>query len=172
MKGMSEELKELQERNLAEKEESPKKQAESRHEPRGEPKQERPQNIPAPRERTEEPTQQVAVAKLVEPDQAGTKVDLKDSPAIERRLSTLQKEKLTEILNEEGEVLASFPLSEAFDGVSTITAAFAILTGGVVSQRLVDIAHGQGVREIYGIKVSNLTKKPIDLKVVEWDRHL
>ncbi len=172
MKGMSGELKELQERNLAEKEESPKKQVESRHEPQGESKQERQQNTPAPRERTEESPQQVVVAKLVEPDQAGTKVNLKDSPAIERRLSTLQKEKLTEILNEEGDVLASFPLSEAFDGLSTVTAAFAVLTGGVVSQRLVDIAHGQGVREIYGIKVSNLTKKPIDLKVVEWDRHL
>jgi DNA primase len=169
MKGMTEELKELQEKNIAEKEESPKKPAESKHEIRAEPKSEHPSTNQVVREKVEE-APQVAVAKVVEPDQAGTKVDLKDSEAIERRLSTLQKEKLTEVFNEDGEVLSSFPLSEAFDGLSAVKSAFAILTGGVVSQRMVDIAHDLGARQIYGIKVSNLTKKPIDLKVVEWDR--
>ncbi|MCL4452138.1 MAG: DNA primase DnaG [Candidatus Thermoplasmatota archaeon] len=169
MKGMTEELKELQEKNAAEKDETPKKLAENRHEPRGEPKPEHSSGNQVLKEKPEESVQ-VAVAKIVEPDQHGTKVDLKDSAAIERRLSTLQKEKLTEVFNEDGEVLSSFQLSEAFDGLSEVKSAFAILTGGVVSQRMVDIAHEQGVRQIYGIKVSNLTKKPIDLKVVEWDR--
>ena len=169
MKGMTDELKELQEKNLAEKEESPKKPAENRHEIRAEPKSEHSSVNQIVREKVEEEPH-VAVAKVVEPDQAGTKVDLKDTAAIERRLSTLQKEKLTEVFNEDGEVLSSLPLSEAFDGLSAVKSAFAILTGGVVSQRMVDIAHDQGARQIYGIKVSNLTKKPIDLKVVEWDR--
>ncbi len=169
MKGMTEELKELQEKNAAEKDETPKKPAENRHEPRGEPKAEHSSGNQVLKEKPEESVQ-VAVAKIVEPDQHGTKIDLKDSAAIERRLSTLQKEKLTEVFSEEGEVLSSFQLSEAFDGLSEVKSAFAILTGGVVSQRMVDIAHEQGVRQIYGIKVSNLTKKPIDLKVVEWDR--
>ncbi|MGC8515530.1 MAG: DNA primase DnaG [Thermoplasmata archaeon] len=169
MKGMTEELKELQEKNVAEKEETPKKPAENRHEARSEPKPEHPSGNQVLKEKPEESVQ-VAVAKVLEPDQPGTKVDLKDSAAIERRLSTLQKEKLTEVFNEDGEVLSSFQLSEAFDGLSAVKSAFAILTGGVVSQRMVDIAHDQGARQIYGIKVSNLTKKPIDLKVVEWDR--
>ena len=169
MKGMTEELKELQEKNATEKDETPKKPAENRHEPRGESKAEHSSGNQVLKEKPEELVQ-VAVAKVVEPDQHGTKIDLKDSAAIERRLSTLQKEKLTEVFSEEGEVLSSFQLSEAFDGLSEVKSAFAILTGGVVSQRMVDIAHEQGVRQIYGIKVSNLTKKPIDLKVVEWDR--
>jgi DNA primase len=161
MKGMTGELKELQEKNSQEKEEVVLKTQESRKEP---------DHVSQPHSKHEEQAQsQQVMAKPVEVDKAGTPVDLKNNDSIERRLETLQREKLTEVFNEVGEVLASFNLTETYDGLSNITSAFAILTGGVVSQRMVDAAHDHGIRQIYGIKVSNLTKKPVDLKVVEWD---
>ena len=162
MKGMTGELKELQEKNLQEKEEVVLKTQENRKET---------EHVNQVHSKNEEQVQtQQVIAKQIEPDKAGTPIDLKNNDSIERRLETLQKDKLTEVYNEGGEVLASFNLTETYEGLSNISSAFAILTGGVVSQRMVDAAHEHGIRQIYGIKVSNLTKKPIDLKVVEWDR--
>ncbi len=159
IKGMSEELKDLQERNQVDKENNTKKVPQPKVET---------ENVELTQEKAEEPKAQ-QVAKVIEPDKPGTAVNLKDSEALERRLSSLHKDKLTEIYTEDGEVISSTPITEIFGSLANAKSAFAILTGGVISQRLVDVAHEQGVKQIYGIKVSNLTKKPTDLKVVEWD---
>ena len=154
-------MKELQEKNSQEKEEVVLKTQESRKDTE--------HNGPSHSKHEESVPSQQVMAKSLEPDKTGTPVDLKNNDSIERRLDSLQREKLTEVYNESGEVLASYNLTETYEGLSNITSAFAILTGGVVSQRMVDAAHEHGIRQIYGIKVSNLTKKPVDLKVVEWD---
>ena len=41
-----------------------------------------------------------------------------------------------------------------------------VMTGGGISQRLVDICHKKGVKIIYGVKKGNITKKPENMRVV------
>ena len=103
-------MKELQEKNSQEKEEVVLKTQESRKEP---------DHVSQPHSKHEEQSQaQQVMTKPVEVDKAGTPVDLKNNDSIERRLETLQREKLTEVFNEAGEVLASFNLTETYEGLS------------------------------------------------------
>ena len=123
MKGMTGELKELQEKNLQEKEEVVLKTQENRKET---------EHVNQVHSKNEEQVQtQQVIAKQIEPDKAGTPIDLKNNDSIERRLETLQKDKLTEVYNEGGEVLASFNLTETYEGLSNISSAFAITLLGL-----------------------------------------
>ncbi|MDS0257242.1 DNA primase, partial [Thermoplasmatales archaeon AK] len=85
------------------------------------------------------------------------------------RGQALLKEKLTEVYSENGEVVASFPVAEAVEKLPTVSSASTVITGGVISQRLIDVAYKAGVKSIYGAKLGNITKKPSEIRVVSWD---
>lgn len=57
--------------------------------------------------------------------------------------------------------------------MADISKASTIITGGgVISQRLIDVAYKMGVRNIYGARLGgHITKKPLDIRVVAWDHH-
>ncbi len=91
---------------------------------------------------------------------------LEDPESVRRKLNYLSNSKETEIFNEKGEAAGSFPLAEAPEKIEALEKVSCIITGGVISQRLVDIAHKKGASVIYGIKKGNITKKPEDMRIV------
>ncbi|MGC8565990.1 MAG: DNA primase DnaG, partial [Thermoplasmata archaeon] len=66
-----------------------------------------------------------------------------------------------------GNILDTIQLNELFEKLSTTDIkGSTLITGGIISQRLVDIAYEKGIDEIYGMKILNVTKKPADMKIV------
>ena len=159
MRGMTEELKELSERNATESQKIHKKPVQKQAEP-VEQKKPREEVLP-PEEAPEE--------ELIEdnPD----KVDLSNPRAIEKRANSLLQDKLTEFYGNDGTKIASFPVAEAVDKMAEVASADTLITGGVISQRLVDVAFTKGIKNIYGVKMGHVTKKPSEIRVVSWERH-
>nr|WP_306789764.1 DNA primase DnaG [Thermogymnomonas acidicola] len=177
MRGMTEELKELTERNNAEKN-GKKKAQESVSEPAvivpqtGDRAQAA--KVVTAEEHAEEQKEEKdgeqqggQVAEAVQEE----KVNLADPRSVERRGQVLNQEKTMELYDEAGNVIASLPLAEAVERMADISKASTIITGGVISQRLIDVAYKMGVRNIYGARLGHITKKPLDIRVVAWDHH-
>ncbi|MGC8610334.1 MAG: DNA primase DnaG [Thermoplasmata archaeon] len=77
------------------------------------------------------------------------------------------EKKVAYLTDEIGNIIDTIPLSELFDKLSTQNInAKTLITGGVISQRLVDISAEKGIEEIYGVKMLNVTKKPANLKII------
>ena len=159
MRGMTEELKELSERNATESQKIHKKPIQKQAEPVEQKK---------PREEVL-PPEEVPEEELIEdnPD----KVDLSNPRAIEKRANSLLQDKLTEFYGNDGTKIASFPVAEAVDKMAEVASADTLITGGVISQRLVDVALTRGIKNIYGVKMGHVTKKPSEIRVVSWERH-
>ncbi len=159
MRGMTEELKELSERNATESQKIHKKPVQKQAEPVEQKK---------PREEVL-PPEEVPAEELIEdnPD----KVDLSNPRAIEKRANSLLQDKLTEFYGNDGTKIASFPVAEAVDKMAEVASADTLITGGVISQRLVDVAFTKGIKNIYGVKMGHVTKKPSEIRVVSWERH-
>ena len=67
-------------------------------------------------------------------------------------------------------ILTRIPLKEFIDKLKDFKEkADMIITGGVISQKLVDIAHEKGIKEIVGYKIGNVTKRPINIKILTKD---
>jgi DNA primase len=65
------------------------------------------------------------------------------------------------------ELIGKLPLNEVIEKFDTVDKKYTrIVTGGIVSQRLLDTAYSSGIREIYGIKLGHIAKRPADIKVV------
>ena len=65
------------------------------------------------------------------------------------------------------ELIGKLPLNEVIEKFASIDKKYTkIVTGGIVSQRLLDTAYTNGIREIYGIKLGHIAKRPADIKVV------
>ncbi len=77
------------------------------------------------------------------------------------------EKKVAYLTDDIGNIVDTIPLSELFDKLSTQNInAKSLITGGVISQRLVDISSEKGIEEIYGVKMLNVTKKPANLKII------
>ncbi len=197
MRGMSEELKELNERNAAENHVKPQQkrgyeEARTVSEIKNakveleEVKEEKPQ-----KERSEDRIQRERKAPrqapetVVEPPQEASEPEpAQEEPAkeeefslsnprtIEKHGNDLTRDKLTEIYDKSGKLVATYPVSEAVDKMEEIPEADTIITGGVISQRLIDVAFQKGVKNIYGAKLGHITKKPMEVRVVSWERRM
>jgi DNA primase len=97
---------------------------------------------------------------------------LSNPRSVEKHGNELTRDKLTEIYDAEGKIIASYPVSEAVDRMEELDSGDTIITGGVISQRLIDVAFKKGVKNIYGAKLGHITKKPMEVKVVSWERHI
>ena len=68
------------------------------------------------------------------------------------------------------EIIQVFPLQHLIEKVESFEGeADTIVTGGIISQRLVDIAHGKGFKKIIGYKIGNVTKKPLNIRLITRD---
>lgn len=174
MRGMSEELKELNEKANAEA-------ANSGHKPQkkmseeikeivevktAKPSDEKKQD----RSVKEKPVREPEPVVEEEPEEIPGKVDLTNPRAIERRGASLSKDKMTELYNKDGDMIASYQVSEAVNKIQESKDGETIITGGVISQRLVDVAFNQGIKNIYGAKLGHITKKPTEIRVISWER--
>jgi DNA primase len=64
-------------------------------------------------------------------------------------------------------LVGKLSLNEVIDKFDTIEKKFSrIVTGGIISQRLLDTAYSNGIKEIYGVKLGHISKRPGDLKII------
>ena len=67
-------------------------------------------------------------------------------------------------------VITRIPLNEFIEKLKDMNEkADTIITGGVISQKLVDIAHKKGITRIIGYKAGNITKRPLSIKIITKD---
>ena len=184
MRGMSEELKELSERNAAENQGKQTKRGYQEAKTVAEVKDAKVEleEVEEEKSRKEKPSQKKAV-EAAEPDHAGNDLEseleqsgeeefnLMNPRSIEHHGSQLTKDKLTEIYDKDGKVIATYPLSDAVDRMEELATCDTVITGGVISQRLIDVAFKKGAKNIYGAKLGHITKKPMEVRVVSWERH-
>lgn len=68
-------------------------------------------------------------------------------------------------------VLTRIPLNEFIDKLMEFKEkADTVITGGIISQRLVDVALEKGIKRIIGYKIGNVTKRPLNIKIITKDR--
>ncbi len=64
-------------------------------------------------------------------------------------------------------VMERIPLNELIERIQeSKEKADTIVTGGIISQKLVDIAHEKGIKKIVGYKIGNVTKRPVNIKLL------
>jgi DNA primase len=67
-------------------------------------------------------------------------------------------------------LVGKLPLSDVVDKFDTVEKKYSkIVTGGIVSQRLLDTSYLNGVKEIYGVKMGHINKRPAEIKVFTKD---
>ncbi len=105
------------------------------------------------------------------------KVDKKEENKEEKKLSKLDSlfielnEKKEAAILKNDKVLTRIPLNEFIDKLKEFKEkADTIVTGGVISQRLVDVALQKGINKIIGYKIGNVTKRPLSLKIITHDK--
>ena len=193
MKGMNEDLKNYQERNdksnekekqeatndesheVHEKREHHEHQREQQHSREEMKEQRENQRVQQRESHTEEnrenhPKKDVEEVmqnqSKTEPEDQKKEFSPEDMDNVKRKLNYLLNSKETEVFDEEGKTAGSFSLAEAPEKIENMDKVSYVLTGGVISQRLIDICHKKGARVIYGVRRGNITKKPEDMKVV------
>jgi len=69
------------------------------------------------------------------------------------------------IYSKEGVVMSEVPIRELIQTIQDMQGIASIVFDGIITQRLVDLAYRQGVREIYGIRASQITRKYADMMI-------
>ncbi|MHA1580429.1 MAG: DNA primase DnaG [Candidatus Freyarchaeota archaeon] len=72
------------------------------------------------------------------------------------------------LLGEGFELIKEIEVSSLAEYLKEIDSVKAVILDGIITQRLVDIAHDKGVEYILGVRQENITKKPLNLKIVEF----
>ncbi len=81
----------------------------------------------------------------------------------------LNSKKEAALLNKD-KVVLRIPLNELIEKLkATKEKGDTLVTGGIISQRLVDVAHAKGISKIIGYKIGNVTKKPLNIKLLTKD---
>lgn len=80
------------------------------------------------------------------------------------------QEKEVRFYDDKWNLIGKLPLSDVVDKFESIEKKYSkIVTGGIVSQRLLDSSYLNGVREIYGVKMGHINKRPTDMKIFTKD---
>ncbi len=81
----------------------------------------------------------------------------------------LNAKKEAALLNE-NKVVERIPLNELIEKLkATNEKGDTLITGGIISQRLVDVAAEKGITKIIGYKIGNVTKRPLNIKLLTKD---
>ncbi len=95
--------------------------------------------------------------------------DIDDPKYIRTKLNELYENKGMELYDESSNSVARYSVSEGVDALENIKGATVLITGGIITQRLIDIANNIGIKNIYGVKTGHVTKKPDNIRVVTWE---
>ncbi len=82
-----------------------------------------------------------------------------------RSLEELRNTLRGRLYGEDGSVVKEVPIRELIQSVQDSRGVRAIVFDGIITQRLIELAYRQGVREIYGIRSSQITKTYNDLGI-------
>jgi DNA primase len=80
--------------------------------------------------------------------------DAKLMPALDELHNTLRGR----LYSETGDVITEVPIRELMQAVEDTKGVYAVVFDGIITQRLVEIAYKAGVKEVYGIRASQITK--------------
>ncbi len=72
------------------------------------------------------------------------------------------------LLDPTGEVKIKVSVRDLVDAISLTDDVRTVVFDGVVTQRLVDVAAERGIDCLVGIKIGNITKKPVNLKILSF----
>jgi DNA primase len=106
------------------------------------------------------------IQETVKTENKKVKFSFLDPNSVRKRVDELLQKKETQVLDENGEISASFSLADAPEKIVSMEKVEYVMTGGIISQRLVDICHKKGTKILYGVKKGNITKKPENMRVV------
>ncbi|MCL5099743.1 MAG: DNA primase DnaG [Candidatus Marsarchaeota archaeon] len=70
----------------------------------------------------------------------------------------------------DGTMLSEIPIRELMQTVQDTKGTYSIVFDGIVTQRLIELAYANGVREVYGTRASQISKKYPDLLVYTGER--
>jgi hypothetical protein len=70
------------------------------------------------------------------------------------------------VFDEAGKELSKMPVSELAEKIPSLENSHLVLFDGVVTQRLLDIAAGKGIKYVIGDRVSDGAKKPPNVNVL------
>ncbi|MBS7610846.1 DNA primase [Candidatus Bathyarchaeota archaeon] len=73
------------------------------------------------------------------------------------------------IFNSNMEVIARIPVSNLAEELKNMDGIKAVVFDGIVTQRIVDIASEKGVNLLVGCRISDIAKKPKDLKIMSFE---
>ncbi len=82
-----------------------------------------------------------------------------------RSLDELRNTLRGRLYGEDGAVMKEVPIRELIQSIQDSRGVRAIVFDGIITQRLIELAYRQGVREIYGIRSSQITKTYNDLGI-------
>ncbi len=82
-------------------------------------------------------------------------------------LSEIKASNKAIILGEDFELIEEIDVLSLAGYLKEIDSVRAIILDGVITQRLVDISQEKGVEYILGVRQENITKKPLNLKIIE-----
>ena len=116
-----------------------------------------------------EPAREKKEKKEEKKETVKEKAEKKEDP-IDALFHELNEKKEAAILQKD-KVLTRIPLNEFIEKLKDFKGkADTVITGGVISQKLVDVALQKGITRIIGYKIGNVTKRPLNLKIITKDR--
>ncbi|MEM3047995.1 MAG: DNA primase, partial [Candidatus Bathyarchaeia archaeon] len=74
--------------------------------------------------------------------------------------------------DERGNPIERMPVSELAEKLKIAEGVHAVVFDGIITQRLLDIAEERKVGLIVGDRISNIVKKPIDVKILTFNEIL
>ncbi len=84
-------------------------------------------------------------------------------------LRDMAGKKIARLLNSKGGIVTEISVGELINVLSSEKKAVSyVVFDGVITQRLVDMAHKKGVKIITGVKMGNVTKLPSSMTI--WTR--
>ncbi|MGP6219679.1 DNA primase DnaG [Caldiplasma sukawensis] len=103
---------------------------------------------------------------VVEVQSQKKELSVNDPDGLKKRINELNEKKMTEIYINDKEKPFEVSVVEAPDEMDKLNSVNKVITGGVISQRLIDIAQKKGAEVIYGYRKGNITKIPASLRIV------
>ncbi len=107
--------------------------------------------------------------KEKEPKKEEKKEEKKEGEDLVSLFKDLNSKKEAALLKD-NKVILRIPLNELIEKLkSAKEKGDTLVTGGIISQRLVDVAHEKGIGRIIGYKIGNVTKRPLNMKLLTKD---
>jgi DNA primase len=120
---------------------------------------------PAPSQRQEGKFQEKIAERRQEAKQEPKKEEGPKGPM--KFLEEAAQNKEVRFYDEGWNLVGKLTLNEVIDKFDTVEKKYKrIVTGGIVSQRLLDTAYTNGIKELYGVKQGHINKRPGDMKII------